>query len=83
MIGIDLMGPWKETKFGYKYLFTATDYFTKWVEAFPIREKSAIEVAQSILKLFFRHGATKSILHDNGKEFVNKVMYIYYGRNLQ
>jgi hypothetical protein len=25
MIGIDLMGPWKETKFGFKYLFTATE----------------------------------------------------------
>jgi len=45
MIGIDLMGPWKETKFGFKYLFTATDFFTKWVEAFPLREKSALEDA--------------------------------------
>jgi hypothetical protein len=78
MIGIDLMGPWKETKFGFKYLFTATDFFTKWVEAFPLREKTALVVAQCLLKLFYRYGATKSVLHDNGREFVNKVNRISF-----
>ena len=78
MIGIDLMGPWKETKYGFKYLFTATDFFTKWVEAFPLREKSAVEVAQCLLKLFYRFGASKSVLHDNGKEFVNKVNRMWF-----
>ena len=72
------MGPWKETKFGFKYLFTATDFFTKWVEAFPLREKTALEVAQCLLKLFYRYGATKSVLHDNGREFVNKVNRISF-----
>lgn len=38
-----------------------------------IERKSALEVAQCLLKLFYRYGATKSVLHDNGREFVNKV----------
>ncbi|XP_056132883.1 uncharacterized protein LOC130109943 [Lampris incognitus] len=42
MIGVDLIGPLKASqKGGNTYLLTATDYFTKWVEARPILAKQA------------------------------------------
>ena len=73
MLGIDLMGAYPTTDNGNKYIFTCTDYFTKWVEAFPIPEKSAIQVAKCLVKLFCRHGAPEKILTDQGREFVNEV----------
>ena len=76
MLGIDLMGPLTETKRGNKYIFTATDYYTKWVEAFPIRDKSAASVVSCLLDIFYRHGASYSVLSDQGREFVNKVLFL-------
>ena len=32
-VGLDLIGPLPETDFGYKYVATMTDYFSKWTEA--------------------------------------------------
>lgn len=72
---MDLVGPLPTTKGGHKYLFTATDYFTKWVEGFAIPNKSASEVAKCILKLVYTHGAPQRILTDQGREFVNEVSY--------
>ena len=37
VVGIDLMGPYVETEHGSKYIFTATDLFSKFVFARPIQ----------------------------------------------
>ena len=37
VVGIDLMGPYVETERGNKYIFTATDLFSKFVFARPIK----------------------------------------------
>ncbi len=42
---MDLVGPLPETPRGYKYLMTLTDYYTKWAEAYPIKDKTALSVA--------------------------------------
>ena len=39
------IGPLPETPRGHKYIMTMTDYFTKWVEASPLKDKSASSVA--------------------------------------
>ena len=44
-IGMDLIGPLKETPRGSKYTVTVTDYFSKWAEAEPLKDKSATSVA--------------------------------------
>lgn len=67
------MGPFQETSSGNKFIFTATDYFTKWVEAFPIPSKTAKDVNKCFRKLFATHGAMNAILTDQGREFVNEV----------
>ena len=67
------MGPLQETDSGNKYIFTATDYYTKWVEAYPIPSKTAKDVSNCFKKLFARHGAMNAILTDQGREFVNSV----------
>ncbi|XP_014834308.1 PREDICTED: uncharacterized protein LOC106911992 isoform X3 [Poecilia mexicana] len=62
LIGIDLTGPMPLTSCGNQYILTATDYFSKWVEAFPLKTKTAEEVCQKLCSIFYRHGC---------REFVN------------
>ena len=48
LVGMNLIGPFKATAQGHQYVLTMTDYFTKFVEAVPIEDKSAISVARGI-----------------------------------
>ena len=73
LVGIDLTGPFPETSNGFLYILTATDYFLKWVEAFPLRTKTAREVGLHICSVVYRHGCPQRILSDQGREFVNDV----------
>lgn len=73
LVGIDLTGPLPKTVNGNIYILTATDYFSKWVEAFPLKTKSAAEVGQHLCSMIYRHGCPKRILSDQGREFVNQV----------
>ena len=51
-IGIDFVGPLSpEADDGSCYIFTASDYFTKWVEAVPTIDKSASTVATVLFKV--------------------------------
>ena len=47
-VGMDLIDPLTETPRGNKYIITLTDYFSKWAEAAPLQDKTAIGVAQFI-----------------------------------
>ena len=42
---MDVLGPLPETEQQNKYLLIVADYFTKWTEAFPIRDQEATIVA--------------------------------------
>ena len=51
-VGIDFIGPLHPiTTKGNRYVLTVSDYFTKWVEAVPLPNKTALGVAQSLLKV--------------------------------
>lgn len=74
LVGMDLVGPLTKTKRGNQYILTMTCYFSKWVEAVALPNKSALCVAQAIFKVYCRHGAPQSIITDQGKEFINQVL---------
>lgn len=42
---VDIVGPLPETKNG-KYILVIGDYFTKWKEAFPIRDHTALTASR-------------------------------------
>lgn len=74
LVGMDLIGPFKKSQKGHKFILTMTCYFSKWVEAFPLCEKSAQCVAVALYAAYCRHGAPSEIITDQGREFVNQVI---------
>lgn len=57
-----------------QYVLVIEDYFSKWVEAFPLKRTVAPSVAQCILNGWIsRFGCPFSILSDQGREFESKL----------
>ncbi|XP_065645722.1 uncharacterized protein LOC136076176 [Hydra vulgaris] len=54
---------------GYCHAFVLIDYFSKWLEAKPIKDKSA----QTISQFLCWHGCFKIQIIDQGRQFVNEV----------
>ena len=69
-IAIDLTGrlPW--TRSGNSAIMVVADYFTKWVEAFPIPDQTAGMVARTLVEqVITRFGTPLEIHTDQGREF--------------
>ena len=49
---VTLTDPFKPSALGYKFVLTVTVYFSKYVEAIPIPDKSADSVAKEIYKIY-------------------------------
>lgn len=45
-LGMDLIGPLRQTQRGNKYIITVIDYYSKWAEAGPLKDKTAASVAE-------------------------------------
>ncbi len=73
LLGMDLVGKVTRTNKGNVYICVLVDYYTKWTEAYAIPNKSAAVVSRCIINFFYRFGAPKRILTDQGTEFVNQV----------
>lgn len=74
LVGIDLIGPLQESSHGNKYVVAITDHFSKWTEAAGIPDKSAKSVAEFLYTVICRLGCMDSLISDQGREFVNKVV---------
>ncbi|CAL2229163.1 unnamed protein product [Prunus armeniaca] len=54
-----------ESSKGHKYILMATDFFTKWVEAVPLKKVTQAEVLEFIEKtIIHRFGLPESIMID-------------------
>ena len=70
-IGIDIMGPFPITQRQKQFLLVVVDYFTRWVEIFPLRTTTANVIANVITnEVFCRYGMPTFILSDNGPQFI-------------
>ena len=49
MLAMDFVGPLPETEDGNRYLLVIGDYYTKWVEAFALKDQKAITTADVLL----------------------------------
>lgn len=69
---IDLYGPVPISPKGNRYIFTAIDLFSKFLYAEPIPNTDNMTVAQILFKLITQFGACKTIVSDQGSEFMGK-----------
>jgi Integrase core domain len=73
-IGIDIMGPFPATARQKRFLLVIVDYFTRWIEVFPMRVTTSTEIADLLInQVFARYGLPRYILSDNGPQFVSNL----------
>ena len=71
----DIMGPLPTSARGNVYILMVTDVFTKWVEAFPLRDTVATNLARILVdEIICRYGVPDSIHSDQGSNFGSEVM---------
>ena len=72
---IDLTGSHRRSSGGHVYLLTGICCFTKYLVVVPLKDKSALTVANALLKhVYLIYGAVELQVHDNGPEFVNAIL---------
>ena len=73
-LAIDVLGPLPQSSQGNKYILIAADYFTKWVEAYPLANQEAVTVAEVLVWEFVCQFGASLILHsDQGRNFESAV----------
>ncbi len=71
-LSIDFVGPLPPSK---NRLLTVRDAFTKWIEAFPLKQATAQKVAEILEnEVFVRYGYPESIHSDQGAQFTSELM---------
>ncbi|XP_069038026.1 gypsy retrotransposon integrase-like protein 1 isoform X2 [Lepisosteus oculatus] len=73
ILGINIFGPFPETKRDNTYVVVITDYLSKWVEAVPIQKKDSLSVARCISSTFYRFGSAKTVFCCQSTEFCEEV----------
>lgn len=74
MLGVDIMGPMPRSTHQNEYLLVFVDYFTRWVELFPMRNARAETVAALFRReILTRWGVPDFILSDRGSQFLSAV----------
>ena len=69
-IAIDVMGPLPITERDNEYILVIGDYFTRWMEAFPIPNQQAATVAEKLVHEFVaKFGVPLEIHSDQGRNF--------------
>ena len=75
LVAVDILGPLPVTSQGNSYILVAEDYFTRWLEAWPIPNQETKTVAQKLLnEMFFHFSLPDQILSDQGRQFESGVM---------
>ena len=74
-VAVDVLGPFPTSEKGNKYVIIFTDYLTKWVEAFAVKDFGADTTAKLFVEeVICRHSAPRKLLSDRGKNFLSKVV---------
>lgn len=74
-LGMDFMGLFPLSKKQNTYLLVIVDYFTKWVELFPLRDSKTRKIVKILREeIFTRWGVPKYLVSDRGAQFTSKVL---------
>ena len=71
--GIDLIGQgFSSSSKGHKFILVDTDYFTKWVEAIPLKVANSANVISFVKEhIIYRFGIPQTITTDQGTMFTS------------
>ena len=72
-IEVDVVGPFKESSKGNRYILTMIDIFTRWPEAYAIKNQETETILACLEDFVSRHGMPRSILTDQGKQFESQL----------
>ena len=73
--GLDLIGPINPPSNGYIWILAATEYFTKWAEAIPLKKATRAAVANFVRgHIITRFGIPRRLISDNRTPFIKKDM---------
>ncbi|CAF5216319.1 unnamed protein product, partial [Rotaria magnacalcarata] len=73
-VGIDLAGPLPKTRRGNSFILVVIDYFTKWIELFPLANTKAKTIAQVFVdEVLCRFGFPVRVISDNGVQFLSNI----------
>lgn len=74
-VATDIMGPLPESDAGNSYILVVGDYFTRWMEAYPIPNMEAVTVAQKLVdEVFCRFSPPEQLHSDQGKQFESSLI---------
>jgi len=75
LVAIDILSGVPVTPDGYRYILVATDYFSKWLEAYPLRDEEAVTCMRALYNGFFsRMGLPRQLHSDQGRNFESKLV---------
>ena len=71
-IAMDILDVCDPTPEGFRYILVIADYFSKWTEAFPMKNKCADTVADILVENIILRFGMPLVIHSNqGREFEN------------
>ena len=74
-IAMDILDVCDPTPEGFSYILVIADYFSKWTEAFPMKNKCADTVADILVENIILRFGMPLVIHSNqGREFENGLM---------
>ena len=67
MVAIDIVGPTPRSTSGHEWLLVVSDHFTKFAQAFPVRNTSAVTLAKKVMDEYIcRFGCFEGLHSDQG-----------------
>ncbi|KAL5477567.1 hypothetical protein EMCRGX_G024380 [Ephydatia muelleri] len=73
IIVIDILEVPVSTK-NSRYLLVIQDYFTKWADARPLPDRTAIRITAKLVKLFCTYGIPEIVHSDQGRNFESSIV---------
>ena len=73
MIAVDILEV-PVSRHNNRYLLVIQDYFTKWAEAIPLRDQTALSITTALVNLFSRFGIPDIVHSDQGRNFESTLL---------
>lgn len=73
-VSIDIVGPLNESPCGHKYILCINDYFTRYMQIYPLKTQKATEVADKLLNYISIFGLFDNLLSDCASNFVGTIL---------